>query len=478
MPSKPAFCSTVRACNAAAAVDKFAIVRIVTDGMEFDPLKPFNKTGSSGPRTGTGFFLRGVEENGVPLLITAYHCVSLATRIRVIVEKVSQNYLPAELVGANPKLDVAVLRVPSLPSASALPYLPVGDSDACFQTQRLQAVGFALGKPWLQTTVGVVSGRTTVHIQIDAAVNGGNSGGPVVDDDAQVIGLVLAGIDGAQNVNYICPIKEAMLSIARIMNGEKCVTNVELGCCLVLASPLAYPESGRSGLRCASIIEDCPLHRAGLQEGDLLCSLDEYTVDAQGRIDPSKCKSGSWWPDKLPLFAVLERLDPNADCQVTFWSVSKGKLVSKIVRLAGEGAKRMTFRQLYPEFDEIPYTAFGGVVVQPLNKNILEIFRNILYVLMTRPQLHESSVLVVTDVMPESFFSEMQTLHKGDIILAVDGHKTLTIDEYKKAVCDKNASAVRKILLRSGVEICAKTKDIEKSHTEMKNRLSENIILD
>ena len=66
--------------------------------------------------------------------------------------------------------------------------------------------------------MGVISGRTNIHIQIDAAVNGGNSGGPVCNSDGSVIGIVLAGYTKAQNVNYICPINEACSVVDSILS--------------------------------------------------------------------------------------------------------------------------------------------------------------------------------------------------------------------------------------------------------------------
>jgi len=455
--------------HANAAVDKGAICRIVCDGVDFDYLRPFNKTGSSGARTGTGFFLDGVRDEEGPLLVTAYHCVGLAVRIRVLVEGVSQNFLPAKLVGANPKLDVALLRVPLPPSSlPSLPSLPVGDSDACFTTQRLQAVGFALGKPWMQTTVGVVSGRTNVHLQIDAAINGGNSGGPVVDDDGKVIGIVLAGIDGAQNVNYMCPITEARMAIRRIVGGEKCVSNAQLSCNLVLGSPLLVESLGcRPGVRCASVVEGSPLHAAGMREGDVLNAVGGYAIDIQGRIEP-----GTWWPDRLPLFALLERLDPSDEVEVSFWSAARGEEVKAAVRLA-EGERPMRFRTLYCEFDRVDYTAFGGLVVQPLSKNLLAHFK-VLAVLMQRPQLHLDSVLVVTDVLPESPFAEMHNVGKGDIVLAVDGEAVRTIEAYRAAVGRR--AGVRRILLRSGVEVYASAEQIEACHDEIRARISGDVV--
>lgn len=474
MADSAQFCDAVRSCNRNAQVNKEAVCRIVCDGQQFDLAKPYNKSNSTGPRTGTGFFLENVHDaDGNPVLITAYHVINHAVRTRVIVESVGQNFLPARMVGANPKLDVAILSIPSLKdSKDKIQSLALGDSDACYTTQRIGAVGFALAKPWLQHTVGVCSGRTNVHLQIDAAVNGGNSGGPVVDDSGHVIGIVLAGMDKAQGINYMCPIREALMSIKRMLSGERCVQNPSLNCKLSITCPsyITHIECPSPGMRCAAISSNTPLYQAGLREGDIVTAIQDNPIDIQGRIQPQ-----GWWRDRLPVFALLERLDCNTPTKVSFFNpqTRSQKVVNVVL-----GPEKQMFRKMFPEFDEVPYTAFGGLVVQPLNKNLLK-ENKMLAVLMLRPHLYDNSVLVITEVLPESPFAEMNTVHEGDIVLSVNGVPTNSIEAYKSETNKMLADGTPTIqlLLRSGNEVFATREQLVGCHNDIQERIKENIYL-
>ncbi len=121
----------------------------------------------------------------------------------------------AELVGADPIFDIAVLRIPS-PKDGALPTVPLGDSDRIRVGQDVVAIGNPLG---LDQTVtrGIVSGINRIMpetplslleplIQTDTPINPGNSGGPLLDRCGRVIGINTAIIEDAQNIGFAVPI--------------------------------------------------------------------------------------------------------------------------------------------------------------------------------------------------------------------------------------------------------------------------------
>lgn len=206
-------------------VDSHNICRIHVHARTFDWTQPPNKNkGASG--TGTGFLLESfpLEEAGEIFILTCHHVIAHCVQIRVNFSKLSSEYVEARLVGCNPDMDIALLVVTDKAIVKAIRErgsigLKQGDSDDIRPPATVTAHGFALGKPHMQTTKGVVSGRieNPSRLQTDVAVNPGNSGGPLLDETNKVIGLVTSGMVDAQGINYVAPIKEACIIAKRIL---------------------------------------------------------------------------------------------------------------------------------------------------------------------------------------------------------------------------------------------------------------------
>ena len=162
---------------------------------------------------GTGFFLR---EDGY--IATNYHVLEGHTYYKVTLY--SGKELDAELVGYSAPDDLAVLKV----SGRGYPALDIGDSDALRVGDVAIAVGNPSGEdaPWT-TTQGIISalnrevtveGSTSIEsltmIQTDAALNPGNSGGPLCNDRAEVIGIVARKLTDNEGISFAIPINGAM----------------------------------------------------------------------------------------------------------------------------------------------------------------------------------------------------------------------------------------------------------------------------
>jgi len=211
-------------------------------------------------------------------VLTNSHVVRSANRIEARLQ--DGRTLPAQVVGNDPVSDLAVLRVPE----AALPAADLGDSSRLKVGQLVVAVGNPLG---FQATVtaGVISalgrtlraetGRLIANvIQTDAALNPGNSGGPLVDSRGLVIGINTAVIAGSQGLCFAIPINTAKWIAAQLMRDGRvhraylgvAAETVSLNRRLAVAHRIAAPTA----VRITEVHANTAADRAGLRTGDLI----------------------------------------------------------------------------------------------------------------------------------------------------------------------------------------------------------------
>jgi serine protease Do len=240
------------------------------DGGEPDSQREFRS--NSG---GSGFV---VSEDG--LVVTNNHVIEGATKIRVRLE---ERYYDAELKGADPATDLALLQIKA---DRKLPYLALGDS----QRLRVGDHVMAIGNPLLldhTVTVGVVSakGRSIGltqdasfenFIQTDAAINRGNSGGPLVNLRGEVIGIATAMNWGAENIGFAVPVDTLKAVLPQLRETGK-VSRGYLG---INIQNLDYDRARAFGLEepkgalVTTVVPGAPADEAGIQHGDIVLSVD------------------------------------------------------------------------------------------------------------------------------------------------------------------------------------------------------------
>ncbi len=222
------------------------------------------------------------------LILTNSHVVHDATRIEVTLA--DGRRAPARTIGDDPATDLAVIRI----DATGLQAVPLGDS----QQLRPGQMAIAIGNPYgFQSTVtaGVVSalGRSLRSysgrliedvIQTDAALNPGNSGGPLVDSRGQVIGVNTATILPAQGICFAIGINTAKFVASRLLRDGR-IRRSYIG---VSAQTVPihrrvvrfYGLARETGVVVVGIEGDerSPARTAGLREGDVIVALDEKPV--------------------------------------------------------------------------------------------------------------------------------------------------------------------------------------------------------
>ncbi len=214
-----------------------------------------------------------------------------------IITATGQKY-DAELVGSDELSDLAVLRILVDPG---LPMAELGDSDALVQGQRVVAIGSALGEFKNTVTVGVVSGldrsidmgegfRMEGLIQTDAAINHGNSGGPLVNLQGQVIGintLIIRGdgttLDVAEGLGFAIPSNTVRVVTAQLIQYGY-VRRPYLGISHVELTPgmaTYYGLSVTKGTLVVRVVRGSPAEQAGLKPGDVLLAINDEALDEE-----------------------------------------------------------------------------------------------------------------------------------------------------------------------------------------------------
>ena len=238
---------------------------------------------SKGTATGSGFIL---TENGY--VITNHHVVDGATSVSVITHDNTE--YPAAIVGTEEANDIAVLKI----EATGLPAVTIGSSDNLIIGDMVVAIGNPLGELTSTQTVGYVSGKdrdvTTDNsimsmIQTDAAINSGNSGGPLFNMYGEVVGVTTAKYSGSsgsgatiEGIGFAIPIDDVMGMIYDLIDYGY-VTGAYMG---ITVSNTDEESAAMFGLPVGayvmSVEKGGSADRAGIQPKDIIVDLGGHDV--------------------------------------------------------------------------------------------------------------------------------------------------------------------------------------------------------
>lgn len=231
-----------------------------------------------------------VSEDGY--ILTNHHVIAQADTIKVTT--INQEEIPATVVGSDPNTDVAVLKI----DAENLPYMEFGDSEELNVGEMVMAIGSPLGPALAHTvTQGIVSakGRSDLNllgadgyenfIQTDAAINRGNSGGPLINMQGELIGIntaIASQSGGFQGIGFAIPsnmarnVMESIIEEGRVIRGYIGISFQPVN--ENLARALDLPDT--RGVIVSEVVEDSPAEEADLRSEDVILEFNGRPIES------------------------------------------------------------------------------------------------------------------------------------------------------------------------------------------------------
>jgi len=360
---------------------------------------------------GSGFF---ISEDGY--LVTNNHVVDGGAEFTVVLDDGTE--LPATLVGRDERTDLAVLKVDD---DRKFTYVAFADDTKVRVGDWVVAVGnpFGLGGT---VTAGIVSARGRDigagpyddFIQIDAAVNRGNSGGPAFNLNGEVVGIntaIFSPSGGNVGIAFAIPASTANDVVnSLIKNGS-----IERGWLGVQIQPVTADIAESIGLEKAqgAIVADSgtdsPATKAGIVAGDVITSVDGHAVAS---------------PRELA--RLIGNMNPGKAVDVVLWRNGKSETV------------KVTLGEL-PGTDKQAAASSGETA--PADHDALEQFG------LTVTPAEDGKGLVVTDVDASSDAAE-RGIQAGDVIVAVNSREVRTAADLEKAVAEASSNGRKAVLVQ------------------------------
>jgi serine protease Do len=350
-------------------------------------------------------------------IVTNNHVVENATKVTVVFEDGDEKI--ATIVGTDERTDLAVVKVEDV---SDLPFVSFTDGEV-----RVGDWVVAVGNPFGlggTVTAGIVSARGRDiagsaygdFLQIDAAVNTGNSGGPAFNLDGEVVGVntaIFSPTGGNVGIAFAIP-AHVVKQVTQQLIETGSVTRGFLGVSIQDVTPDIADSVGLERARGALVTqpsEDGPAAQAGVESGDVILSVDGEQID-----------------DALDLSRTIAGKDPETQVELTLWRDGQEQTLSVTLGVLDEEALASQERQPVPEQEEpeAPTPSSVGITVVPNSGG---------------------EGVLIQDVDPASVAAG-KGLAVGDTILEVNNQPVATAAEFEEAIqsvrdSDRNTALIK-----------------------------------
>lgn len=363
-----------------------------------------------GQAVGSGFI---ISADG--FVVTNNHVIENADEVMVVMEDGEE--MAAKIVGTDPRTDLALLK---LEAASDLPYVEFSDTET-----RVGDWVVAIGNPFGlggTVTAGIVSARGRDinanayddFIQIDAAVNRGNSGGPAFDTTGKVVGVntaIFSPSGGNVGIAFAIPASTVKQVVFDLMDDGN-VTRGYLGVSIQNVSDDIADSVGLDMARGALVTDpapNSPAQKAGIQSGDIITSVNGGDVE-----------------DARDLSRTISEFAPGTKVTIGIWRNGEPiELQIELARLEDELAINEDNDTMQAEPGEPTETATGLTLVQN----------------------DTGDGLLIVDIDPESRAIE-KGFAPGDVVLEANGKAVNTVEEFEKQLAEVKDAGRSTILVK------------------------------
>ncbi|MGB5746094.1 MAG: Do family serine endopeptidase [Desulfobacterales bacterium] len=349
------------------------------------------------------------------LILTNAHVIQKTGTIKVVLE--DEREFEARIVGTDPDSDLAVLKIDS---EQDLPAIKMGSSEDLMIGETVIAIGNPFGFSHTVTT-GVISAKDrsiraqdrVYHnfIQIDASINPGNSGGPLLNINGDLIGINTAIYAKAQGIGFAIPIGKARKIISDLIQyGE--VIQAWIGITVQnidekLARYLKIPDI--KGVIVKSVESKSPAQKAGLQESDIILSLDNKKITSVGDYQ-----------------SVAKSLAAGNPLEAKFWRNGKKKTV-------------VLKTKVFPIdlADDLAYRILG-IKVQDLTRKNRQQYR-----------INAREGVMISEIKKNSYLDGIGA-RPGDVIRQIDDYSVENSEDFNKAIIKFRNKNSMVLLLQRG----------------------------
>ena len=400
---------------------KQAIVKIYTVSKVPNYSEPWNS--STRRSSGSGAIIEGNR------ILTNAHVVANQTFIEVQRYGERKRYI-AKVLSVSHQADMALLEVEEKSFFKGITPLSLGELPKI--EQKIVVYGFPLGGNTLSATSGVVSriehhryahsGESFLTVQVDAAVNPGNSGGPALSD-GKIVGVVMQNLSKSQSIGYIVPVNMVKHFLTDIKDGTY-DGFADLGLTIQKMQNPTLKEFYNIDENTTGVLVDNLVYTASqtgvIQTNDIITAINGQTIQDDGTVAyrPHEYTSYNYFIDEAQMGEAVKldiiREQKNIEVNVTLEHIADDLLLVKT-----------------KEYDVMPrYFIYGGYVFSPLSRNLLAIGSNkipLRYYATQWPTKEKKEVVVLLKVLA----SDMSRGNYGFNLWPIERLNGKTFDSFK-----------------------------------------------
>lgn len=339
-----------------------SVIRIWAYVMAPNFLQPY-LLGEPRKSVGTGFVIEKTSQR--VRILTCAHVIEQAFSVKVEVPALGIDALPARVVAFVPSIsfDIAILEFDTPENFEGIP-LPIGSSETLRPGQSLYSVGFPLGQDGVKVSNGVYSGYQDL-LQHTVSISPGNSGGPLLNEKGEVVGIINSRMVGVEvgNVGYALPIEFYSLVQDRLLKPVSIVVRIPIFGIIVQPTTEHYHRKdknpSRRGARITYVHPGSHASDVGIQPGMILQRFETYPITSKAEVRVK------WNEQPVHLNKVLERaVRSTQNYEMEVWDPSTSK--SRVFQVQPRDLEVGSLQFRYPPYEPLEYLYLGGMILMPL----------------------------------------------------------------------------------------------------------------